>query len=101
MKMSCQKIIDAESECYKIPRKGQQTTKDALLELLAQEDTQILSLAYAQAKNMQAYGIDITQAVYTATQNIELISRAYQKGYADAIEKCMSYHENIEKGEGS
>lgn len=84
--MSHQKIIDAELECYKIPRKGQQTTKDALLELLAQEDTQILGLAYAQVKNMQAYGIDITQVVDTATQNIELISRAYQKGYADAME---------------
>lgn len=84
------KVIDAELIRYEIPRKGQQTTKDALLELLAQEDTQILGLAYAQAKYMRTYGIDITYAVYTATQNIELISNAYQKGYADAMEKCVN-----------
>jgi len=88
--MSYHKVIDAALQTYEIPRKGQQTTKDALLELLAQEDTQILGLAYAQAKYMRTYGIDITYAVYTATQNIELISNAYQKGYADAMERCIN-----------
>lgn len=88
--MSYPEVINAALQAYERLRKGQQTTKDALLEVLAQEDTQILGLAYVYAKNMQAYGIDITQAIDTATQNIELISRAYQKGYVDAMERCIS-----------
>ena len=31
------------------------------------------------------YGVDIEQALYTATENAELITRAYQRGYYDAM----------------
>ena len=67
--------------------RGREQKKQALLEALAQEDTQILALAYAHAQYLKMYGVDIEKALYTATENAEAMSKAYQKGYYDAMER--------------
>ena len=58
-----------------------------MLEALAKEDVQILALAYAHAQYLKMYGVDIEKTLYTATQNAEVITKAYQKGYYDAMER--------------
>ena len=63
------------------------TTKEELLESLAKEDTQILALAYAHAQYLKMYGVDIERALYTATENAEVMTRAYQRGYYDAMKQ--------------
>ena len=67
--------------------RGRKPKKQALLEALAEEDTQILALAYAHAKYLMMYGVDIEKALYTATENAEVLTKAYQKGYYDAMNK--------------
>lgn len=63
------------------------TKKEALLEELAKEDLQVLSLAYMYAKNLHMYGEDVTKAIYSATQNTAMLNKAYQRGYYDAMNK--------------
>ena len=70
-----------------ILNKGRKRKKEALLEELAKEDTQILGLAYVHAKYLMMYGVDIEKAVYTATENVEILTKAYQKGYYDAMNR--------------
>ena len=67
--------------------RGRKTKREYLLESLAEEDTQILALAYAHAQYLKMYGIDMEKALYTATENAEVMTRAYQKGYYDAMER--------------
>ena len=67
--------------------RGRKPKKQALLEALAKEDEQILALAYAHALYLKMYGIDIEKVLYTATENAEAMSKAYQKGYYDAMER--------------
>lgn len=67
--------------------KGREPKKQALLEALAKEDLQILGLAYAHAKYLTMYGVDIEKTIATATENVEELTRAYQKGYYDAMER--------------
>ena len=68
--------------------KGRKADREVLLEELAKEDTLILGLAYAHAYYLKMYGVDIENGMYTATQNAEALSRAYDKGYYDAMKKC-------------
>lgn len=67
--------------------KGRKPKKDVLLEELAKEDLQVLSLAYMYAKNLQMYGEDVTKAISTATQNVAILGKAYRKGYYDALQR--------------
>ena len=64
-----------------------QIKKKSLLEALAKEDLQVISLAYVYAKHMQMYGEDVTKATSSATQNAAMMDKAYQKGYYDAMNK--------------
>ena len=77
-----------------ILNKGRKPKKEVLLEELAKEDLQVLSLAYVYAKNLQMYGIDITKAICSATENMEIISRAHQQGYYDAMNRIKSESKN-------
>ena len=77
-----------------ILNKGRKPKKEFLLEELAKEDLQVLSLAYVYAKNLQMYGIDITKAIGSAAENMEIISRAHQQGYYDAMDRIKSESEN-------
>ena len=76
---------------------GKKSKKDALLEELAKEDLQVLSLAYVYAKNMLLYGEDVTKTIATATQNVAILEKAYNKGYYDAMNR-ISAQENENKG---
>ena len=67
--------------------RGRKSKRACLLEALAEEDTQILALAYAHAQYLKMYGVDIEKTLDTATANVEVVTRAYQRGYYDAIEK--------------
>lgn len=67
--------------------KGRMTKKEALLEELAKEDLQVLVLAYVYAKNLHMYGEDVTKTIYSAVQNVEILNKAYHKGYCDATNK--------------
>lgn len=61
--------------------------KEALLEELAKEDLQVLSLAYIYAKNLHMYGEDVTKASCSAIQNVAMLDKAYKKGYYDAMQR--------------
>ena len=63
--------------------------KTVLLAALAKEDLQVLSLAYMYAKNLKMYGKDVTKAISTATQNMEMLDKAYQKGYYDGMKRML------------
>lgn len=67
--------------------RGRKPKREYLLEALAKEDTQIIALAYAHAQYLKMYGVDIEKALYTATENAEVMARAYQRGYYDAMEQ--------------
>lgn len=67
--------------------RGRKPKKQALLEALAEEDVQILALAYAHAQYLKMYGVDIEKSLCTAIENAEAMSKAYQKGYYDAMER--------------
>ena len=69
------------------------TKKEALLGELAKEDLQVLALAYVYAKNLHMYGEDVTKATYSATQNVEMLNKAYHKGYYDAMNKKIAESE--------
>lgn len=65
------------------------TKKEVLLEELAKEDLQVLSLAYIYAKNLYMYGEDVTKAISSAIQNTAMLSKAYHRGYYDAMNKII------------
>ncbi len=67
--------------------KTENPKKDILLKELAKEDLQVLSLAYVYAKNLQMYGVDVTKAIATATENAAKLDIAYHKGYCDAMNR--------------
>lgn len=70
-----------------ILNKKQKINKEALLEELAKEDLQVLSLAYVYATNLHMYGEDVTKAICTATENAAMMEKAYRKGYHDAMSR--------------
>lgn len=72
---------------WMILSRGRKNKREYLLKALAKEDTQILELVYAHAKYLMMYGVDIEKAVYTATENTEILTKAYQKGYYDAMNR--------------
>ncbi len=70
--------------------RGRKSKKEALLEELAKEDLQVLSLAYMYATNLQMYGEDVTKAICSATENAAMMEKAYRKGYHDAMSAIIS-----------
>ena len=67
--------------------KGRKPKKELLLEELAKEDLQVLSLAYMYATNLHMYGEDVTKAICSATENAAMLEKAYRKGYHDAMSR--------------
>ncbi len=82
-----------------ILNKGRKTKKEALLDELAKEDLQVLSLAYVYAKNIQIYGEDVTKAICSAEENLDMMSKAYRKGYSDAMNRTSRMENFWEKGD--
>ena len=73
---------------------GRKSKKEVLLEELAKEDLQVLSLAYVYAKNFHMYGIDVTKAICSATENVAKLDIAYRKGYYDAMNNMVAEGED-------
>ena len=72
-----------------------------ILEELAKEDLQVLTLAYVYATNLDMYGEDVTKAIYSATENAAMLEKAYRKGYYDAmnrINRMEKFDKNKEEG---
>ena len=67
--------------------KGRKPSRQFLLEELAKEDLQVLALAYVYAKNLHMYGVDVTKATCSATENVAMTDIAYRKGYYDALQR--------------
>ena len=63
--------------------------KTAILKLLADEDLQVLSLAYIYAKNLNFYGVDPIKKWETATEQCRALQRAYLKGCSDERKKII------------
>lgn len=63
---------------------GTNTIREKIFEYFKNEPTDILATAYMYAKNIKNYGVDITKALDTATQQHEALHQAYIKGVADA-----------------
>lgn len=68
-----------------------------LSELLFKQDMRITALAYAHALYLNKYGVDIDKASRTATENAEMLAKAYQQGYYDALEQISQITEIEER----
>lgn len=68
-----------------IMNRGRKPRREILLEELAKEDVQVLALAYAHAEYLRVYGVDIEKVYDTATQNVAIMEKAYNKGFYDAM----------------
>lgn len=58
--------------------------KQAMLDLLAEENEQVLGLAYMYAKNMHLYGADVTKEWNSAVQQSVALYDAYIQGRTDS-----------------
>ena len=68
---------------FEIPNADKE--KQALLNLLVEEDNMVLAQAYLYAKNLIKQGIDIAEKWSTVTQQSEAVYKAYNNGYYDAM----------------
>lgn len=68
--------------------------KAALIEELSNCSLQELGLAISYAKSMALYGVDVTQAWETASQNTANMERAYRRAFYDAM-KTLSREQFI------
>ena len=76
--------------------KGRMSKKEVLLRELAKEDLQVLTLAYAYAKNIYMYGVDVTEKWITATQQASALEKARNQGYYDAMNRKIAESEDKE-----
>lgn len=61
--------------------------KQAMLDQLAEENEQVVALAFVYAKNMQTYGVDVTKAWNNAVQQSAALNKAYTRGRCDSDRK--------------
>lgn len=65
--------------------------KQAMLEQLAEENEQVIALAYMYAKNMHLYGTDVTKAWDSAVQQSIALYDAYIQGRTDSDEEWRKH----------
>ena len=65
--------------------------KQAMLDLLAEENEQVVALAFMYAKNMQNYGVDVTKAWDSAVQQSAALYEAYTRGRMDSDEEWRKH----------
>ena len=65
--------------------------KQAILDLLTEENEQILGLAYMYAKNMHLYGTDVSKEWETVIQQSVALNEAYTRGRMDSDEEWRKY----------
>ena len=74
---------------FDVEVKPDQTLKQAMLDELSKESAQVLEVAYIYAKNYVLYGIDVTKAWNTATEQSDILARV----------KMDSFYEGYRKGQ--
>ena len=65
--------------------------KQAMLDQLAEENEQVIALAYMYAKNMHLYGVDVTKALDSAIHESIALNDAYKRGRMDSDEEWRKY----------
>lgn len=65
--------------------------KKAMLDQLAEENEQVIGLAYMYAKNMHLYGTDVTKAWDSAVCQSAALNDAYTRGRMDSDEEWKKY----------
>lgn len=73
--------------------------KTDLLKLLAKEDPQVLGLAYLYARCIARDGADVTEKWLTATEQSQMLERAYTRGRNDGINSVLDTVADQCKGE--
>jgi len=63
--------------------------KAAILKLLVNEDINVLKQAYAYAKNLELYGVDVSEKWETVTEQCRALQSAYLKGCSDERKKII------------
>lgn len=67
--------------------------KQKLLDILAEEPTMVLSMAYVYAKNYVEYGEDVTKAWTTVVQQTSIIQKVRQKAQVEAYDSFKKDYE--------
>lgn len=75
----------------------ERTPKEIMLEKLAELPDMVVSASFLYAKNYIDYGCDVTKEWTSAVENHDALSRAYSKGYYDAMKKWEEYEAEIGK----
>ena len=64
--------------------------KQLMLDELSKESMQVISVAYAYAKNMVALGVDVTEAWTTVSDQQNALEQAYQRGYKQGLDRGIA-----------
>lgn len=75
--------------------KGRRSQRDAVLEELNKQPTDILCLALVYVLNIKNYGVDVTVAWDTATQNCAALEKAYIKGVTDTKDEMYKIFDEM------
>lgn len=66
-----------------------------LIDELSKMPPMVIATAYLHAINYTLYGEDVTEKWLTAIQNASALSKAYQKGYYDALQRQVETDKEI------
>lgn len=75
-------------------KKMDDNVRRQLLDKLSEEPTMVLSTAYVYAKNYVCYGIDVTKAWATATQQLAILEQIKHKALTEAYDSFKKDYEN-------
>lgn len=64
-----------------------------LIDELSKMPPMVIATAYLHAINYTLYGVDVTEKFVTATQNADVLEKAYRKGYHDALQRNIESEE--------
>ena len=65
-----------------------------ILKMLAEMDIKTLSIAYGYARCLLLYGVDVTEKWETASQQTDMLEKAYRKGRDDTLQMMEGVREN-------
>lgn len=80
---------------YRTEANDLKTEREIVLEELAKEDLQVLALAYVYAKNMHIYGVDVTKAICSATENLAMLEKAFIGWWIPVSEEMPEDGQNV------
>ena len=65
-----------------------------LINELSKMSPMVIATAYIHAISYTRYGVDVTEKWVTATQNVAVLEKAYNKGYYDALQRLSESEES-------